>query len=151
MPEPVAPPRSTAEGLRAEMAPSGILQRFLVEQMALAMDRLGRAAAAEDREEPASLRAQAQAERTFYKAMAEFRRLVKAEAETRAAREDAPPPAKTAAAPSPTPRAAAVAVPRVAVAVAVGIGWPSPSRLVDLVAPPRCCARARVGPRGDRR
>ena len=78
MAQTVVEPPSTADALRAEMAPSGLLQTFLVGQIARAMDRLDLAAAREDRDEPASLRDQVAAERSFYRAMAEFRRLAKA-------------------------------------------------------------------------
>lgn len=77
---------STADALRAELAPSGILQRLVVDQIALGTDRLARAAALEDPADPANpawLRYQAQAERTFYRALAEFRRLVKAESRSK--------------------------------------------------------------------
>ena len=37
---PAAPPIPTAEDLRAELSPAGILQHFLVDQIALSMDRL---------------------------------------------------------------------------------------------------------------
>ena len=74
---------STAVALRAEMAPSGLLQTILVDQIALGMDRLASVAAREDRDDPAWLKAQTRAERTFYRALTEFRRLVKAEAKAR--------------------------------------------------------------------
>ena len=67
--------------LRRELAPSGLLQAVLVEQIARGIDRLNRAAALENHDDPANsawLRYQAQAERTFYRALAEFRRLAKA-------------------------------------------------------------------------
>lgn len=103
----VAEKNSTAEALRAEMAPSGVLQRFLVDQMAQAMDRLTRAAALEDSDEPDALRFQAQAERTFYKALAEFRRQVKAAAQVE---EPTPTPAATVAAVPPLPSGRPVAI-----------------------------------------
>ena len=76
---------STADALRAELAPSGHLQTLLVGQIALGMERLTRAAAREDRDDPSWLKYHAAAERTFYRALAEFRRLVKAEAKGRQA------------------------------------------------------------------
>ena len=87
----VAEKTSPADALRAELAPSGLLQHFLVGQMALAMDRLTLATAREDRDDPAWLKYHAQAERTFYKAMAEFRRLVKAAAKGATRLEVTPP------------------------------------------------------------
>ena len=107
MSQPIADKISTADALRAEMTPSGLLQNFLVGQIGLAMDRLARADAREDRDgpaDPAWARAQAQAERAFYRALTEFRRLAKAEAKARA---DAEP--KVARAPKPAPSRAVAA------------------------------------------
>ena len=92
---------STADALRAELAPIGTLQRFLVDQMGRAMDRLARLDAVEDPADPANpahLRLQSQAERSFYKAMTEFRRQLRAasKAEQEAARAETPPAAAVA-------------------------------------------------------
>ena len=80
---PAAPPIPTAEDLRAELSPAGILQHFLVDQIALSMDRLAA------RDEPAPMREQTQVERSFYKVLTEFRRLVKAASKPG---QTAPPP-----------------------------------------------------------
>ena len=88
---------SLADALRAELAPSGILQGFLVDQMARGMARLKAADAREVPDDPAWLRSQAQAERTFYRALNGFGRLARAGEK---AREAAPVPA-AAVAPRP--------------------------------------------------
>ena len=66
-----------------ELAPAGPLQTFLAEQVARSMERLARVDAREPLDEPADAawqRDQARAERSFYRALTEFRRAVKADA-----------------------------------------------------------------------
>ena len=141
MPQPIAAPCSTpsptADALRAELAPSGLLQSFLVGQVALSMDRLARADAREDCDDPTDAawgRERAQAERSFYRALTEFRRLAKAEARARAVAEE-------------VGRAPAQVAPPTAPSVekkfrfADALGPPAGSRS-SAVAPPR-------GPSGD--
>ena len=86
-PSPAESTGSSPEGRRAqllrELAPAGLLQTFLAEQVARSMDRLARVDAREAPDgpaDPAWLRDQARAERSFYRALTEFRRLVKADA-----------------------------------------------------------------------
>ena len=147
MPQPIAPTTAsasattTADALRAELAPAGLLQRFLVDQMAQAMDRLTRAAALDDRDDPARLREQAQAERSFYKAMAEFRRLVKADAR---AAEFQPEVAPT---PAPRPVAPPRTEPRASTPVAPA-SWPPATTAVAASGPAQV---GRVDPEGGRR
>ena len=71
------------EQLRRELTPVGVLQGLLVDQIARAAWRLRRAAEWEETTGPEDrgwLRYQGQAERSFYRGLAELRRLVKAEA-----------------------------------------------------------------------
>ena len=94
-----------ASGLRErlirEMGPVGVMQTILAEQVALGVTRLARADAVEDPEDPAWVRRHAQAERSFYRALTEFRRQVKADAKARPEEASA-----TVGAPTPTPRTA---------------------------------------------
>ena len=98
-----------------ELAPVGLLQTMLVEQIARGMGRLALADAREDASDPADpkwARTQAQAERSFYRALTEFRRTAKADAKARAAEvaaaaQDRPAPAPSTPlpeAPRPSPR-----------------------------------------------
>ena len=85
---PIDPTASLARRVQlyAELAPVGLLQTFFVDQIALGMERLARADAREDHVEPtdkAWVRERERAERTFYRAMAEFRRLVREAAKAR--------------------------------------------------------------------
>ena len=71
--------------LLRELRPVGLLQTMLVEQLALAMGRLSQVDAIEDADDPAWVRRHAQVERSFYRALTEFRRFVKADAKAEAA------------------------------------------------------------------
>lgn len=74
--------RAARAELHRQLAPVGILHLLIVDQLALAAERLRRAAEWEERVapgDPAWSRYQAQAERSFWKAIAELRRLDKAE------------------------------------------------------------------------
>jgi len=84
--------RAAAEARRREyhreLKPVGVLQAMLVDQVARAGERLQRAAEWEEAVEPGDpkwVRYQGQAERSLYRALAELRRLVKAEGKARKA------------------------------------------------------------------
>lgn len=97
MPRPTAPTSETArppytvdreafeafrDEMRRELAPAGILHSLVVDQFAMAAERLRRAAEWEETAapgDPAWTRYHAQAERTFWKAMAELRRIERAQ------------------------------------------------------------------------
>ena len=88
--------------LRRELAPAGVLQAMLVDQIAQATTRLGVAAEWELRVEPgdpAWTRYQQQAERTLHRSMLELRRLSKPVRAAHGAGHAAP----TADVPGPTP------------------------------------------------
>ena len=83
--------RAAAEARRREyhreLKPVGVLQAMLVDQVARAGERLQRAAEWEEAVEPGDpkwVRYQGQAERSLYRALAELRRLVKAEGKAKA-------------------------------------------------------------------
>lgn len=88
--------------LMLELRPVGALQALLVGHLARAMGRLERVDAAEGLGDPAWPRAHANAERAFYRSLAEFRRQAKADA--LAGDAGALEPWLTAPAPSPSPR-----------------------------------------------
>lgn len=122
------PAASRLAQLVRELAPVGLLQTMLVEQIARGMGRLALADAREDANDPADpkwARYQAQAERSFYRALTEFRRAAKADAKARAAEaaadaRDRPAPAPSTSvvagrrplpeAPRPSPRPPAPAI-----------------------------------------
>ena len=99
---------STAENhgaqLRRELAPVGLLQTFLVGQVALGMARLAAVDVREDAEAggPAWTRDHARAERSFYRSLAEFRRQVKADAKSARDTAQTPTPDAESAVPRPT-------------------------------------------------
>ena len=66
--------------LTIELRPVGALQALLVGHIARAMGRLERVNAAEDLDDPAWLKANANAERAFHRSLAEFRRQAAADA-----------------------------------------------------------------------
>ena len=74
--------RARREQYHRELKPSGILQELLVDEVARAGERLRRAGEREESSDldPASERQREQAERSLYRALAELRRQVKAEA-----------------------------------------------------------------------
>ena len=113
--------RARRAQLLRELAPAGLLQTMLVEQVARAMDRVDRADALEDVHgplDPEWRKFQAQAERSFYRALGEFHRLRKADIAAHrvpAARPSKPldrpptPPAARGVDPSPRTHAGPVA------------------------------------------
>lgn len=111
------------ERLVGELKPVGSLQEALVEQIALGMGRLAASAAKADAEDPAWVRRQGLAERSFYRALAEFRRVAKADAKTGETRQ-APTKAVEAARPvaltQPRPEVEAKAAAKVTVTALAG-------------------------------
>jgi len=69
-----------ADQLLRELSPVGLLQTMLVDQIARSMGRLAQVDQAEDASDPKWVRRHTQVERSFYRALTEFRRTVKADA-----------------------------------------------------------------------